>query len=149
HPDGYYASLAKLQLNQIEAEDARVAATEKARQAQQQQARLASEGAQRAEQEKAAADLKAAEGARIAAERTKKAAQQQAAEAERKRTASEASIVAALTRNKATVDSPAMVNPPPAAVAAQSDTDTKVAALNAGPQQADPARVDIPQADLA
>lgn len=149
HPDGYYASLAKLQLNQIEAEEARVAATEKARQAQQQQARLASEGALRAEQEKAAADLKAAEDARIAAERTKLAAQQQAADAERKRTTSEGSISTALTRNKAAIDNSNTVSPPPAAVAAQSDTDAKLAALSAGPQQADPARADIPQADLA
>src|SRR5215218_6750458 len=69
HPDGYYASLAKLQLNQIEAEDARIEATEKARQAEQQRV-LASEGAQRTDQERAAVDLKAAENARISAETT-------------------------------------------------------------------------------
>ena len=40
HPDGYYANLAKLQLNQIEAEDARIEATEKAQRAEQQRVRL-------------------------------------------------------------------------------------------------------------
>src|SRR3954471_15884920 len=89
HPEGYYASLAKLQLSQLDAEDARLAATEKARQAEQQQARLMSQGAQRDDQEKAAADLKAAEEARIASEKIKQAALEQAAEAERKRTAYE------------------------------------------------------------
>ncbi|MET4799794.1 caspase family protein [Bradyrhizobium sp. LB11.1] len=148
HPDGYYASLAKLQLNQIEAEDARIAATEKARQAEQQRVRLASEGAQRTDQEKAAADLKAAENARIAAETTKQVAQQQATDAERKRAASEASIIAALTPRSATENSLA-VGSPPAAESVQNDTNAKIAALTDGPHQVDPARADIPQADLA
>jgi len=100
HPEGYYASLAKLRLNQIDAEDARVAATEKARQAEQQQAGIVSEGAQRADQEKAAADLKAAEETHIAAERTKQAALEQAAEAEQKRNASETSAAGMLSGNK-------------------------------------------------
>ena len=47
YPDGFYASLAKLQLDKIAAEEARVAATEKARQAEQERARLAAEGAQK------------------------------------------------------------------------------------------------------
>ncbi|MGY4290262.1 putative caspase-like protein [Bradyrhizobium sp. LM2.7] len=46
YPDGYYASLAKLQLAKIDAEEKRVAAAEKARQAEQEQARLVNEGAQ-------------------------------------------------------------------------------------------------------
>jgi uncharacterized caspase-like protein len=50
HPDGFYANLAKLQLAKLAAEEARVAAIEKAQQA------------------KAEADVKAAEPARIAAE---------------------------------------------------------------------------------
>ena len=61
YPEGYYASLAKLQLAKIAAEETRVAATEKARLAEQERARLAAEGAQRTDQEKAAADAKAAE----------------------------------------------------------------------------------------
>ena len=39
YPDGFYASLAKLQLEKIAAEDTRVAATEKARLAEQERAR--------------------------------------------------------------------------------------------------------------
>ena len=82
YPDGFYASLAKLQLDKIAAEEARVAATEKARLAEQERARLAAEGAQKAQQAKAEADAKAAEQARIAAEKAKQVAQDQAAAAE-------------------------------------------------------------------
>ncbi|MGY8631055.1 caspase family protein [Bradyrhizobium sp. 14AA] len=141
HPDGYYANLAKLQLNQLDAEDARVAATEKARQAEQQRARLVSQGAQRADQEKAAADLKAAEDARIAAEKTKQAAQEQAAEAEQKRTASETAIVAALSGNPATENTVADNAATTAPV--QDDQGAKLAALSTGPQQTDIAKADI------
>ena len=139
HPDGYYANLAKLQLNQIEAEDARVAATEKARQAEQQRARLASEGAQRTDQEKAAADSKAADEARIAAERTKQAAQEQAAEAERKRTASETSAAGMLPGNKPAVAN-AAPDTPAAATPDQDDKGAKVAALSTAAPQADLAK---------
>jgi uncharacterized caspase-like protein len=89
YPDGYYASLAKLQLTKIVAEETRVAATEKARLAEQERARLAAEGAKRTDQEKAAADAKAAEEVRIAAEKTKQAAQEQVAAAERKQVATD------------------------------------------------------------
>jgi uncharacterized caspase-like protein len=89
YPDGYYASLAKLQLTKLAAEETRVAATEKARLAEQERARLAAEGARRTDQEKAAADAKAAEDVRIAAERTKQAAQEKVAEAERKQVATD------------------------------------------------------------
>src|ERR1700716_2957622 len=61
YPDGFYASLAKLQLDKIAAEIGRVAATETARLAERARARLAVEGAQRKDQEKAAADAKDAE----------------------------------------------------------------------------------------
>ena len=64
YPDGFYASLAKLQLEKIAAEEERVAATEKARPTEQERARLAAEGAQKAQQAKADADAKAAEQAR-------------------------------------------------------------------------------------
>jgi hypothetical protein len=90
YPDGFYASLAKLQLDKIAAEEARVAATEKARLAEQERARLASEGAQKTQQAKAEADAKSAEQARIAAEKAKQMAQDQAAAAEQKRVAAEA-----------------------------------------------------------
>ncbi|WFU36270.1 caspase family protein [Bradyrhizobium brasilense] len=139
HPDGYYANLAKLQLNQIDAEDARVTATRKAQEAEQQKARLASEGAQRAEQEKAAAEFKAAEDARIAAERTKQAAQDQAAEAERKRTASQTSTVAMLSANGPVVDSAKPDNIATATPSLNSEG-AKVAALNTAPPQEDIAK---------
>src|SRR5712675_2830295 len=64
YPNGFYASLAKLQLEKFATEEARVAATEKARLAEQERARLATEGAQKAAQAKAEADVKAAEQAR-------------------------------------------------------------------------------------
>ncbi|WGS24850.1 caspase family protein [Bradyrhizobium sp. ISRA464] len=148
HPDGYYADLAKLQLNQLDAEDARVAATEKARQAEQQQARLTSQGAQRADQEKAAAELKAAEDARIAAEKAKQAAQEQAAEAERKRTASETAIAAALSGNKPAVENTVAGNPEGVAPV-QADNAPKVAALSQEPRQTDIAKTDIDKTDIA
>ena len=89
YPDGFYASLARIQLDKIAAEEARVAATEKARLAEQERARLAAEGAQKAQQAKADADAKAAEQARLAAEKAKQLAQDQAADAEQKRDAAE------------------------------------------------------------
>ena len=91
YPDGFYASLAKLQLEKIAAEETRVAATEKARQTEQERARLAAEGAQKTQQAKAEADAKAAEQARLAAEKAKQVAQDQAAAAEQKRAAAEKS----------------------------------------------------------
>ncbi|MGY3691747.1 hypothetical protein ACVIGA_001827 [Bradyrhizobium sp. USDA 3240] len=139
HPDGYYANLAKLQLNQIDAEDARIAATQKSQEAEQQKARLASQGAQLAVQEKAAADFKAAEDARIAAERTKLAAQEQAAEAERNRTASQSSKVAMLSANGPVPDGAKPDNPAPAVLSPNSEG-TKVAALNTAPPQEDLAK---------
>jgi uncharacterized caspase-like protein len=97
YPDGFYANLAKLQLEKLATEEARVAATEKARLAEQERARLAAQGAQKAQQAKAEADLKAAEQARVAAENAKQAAQQQAAAAEQNRAAAE--TVAAAENN--------------------------------------------------
>ena len=90
YPDGFYANLAKLQLEKISTEETRVTATEKARIAEQERARLAAEGAQRAQQAKADADARTAELARIAAEKAKQVAQDQAAAAEQKRAATEA-----------------------------------------------------------
>jgi uncharacterized caspase-like protein len=142
HPDGYYASLAKLQLSQLDAEDARLAATEKARQAEQQQARLMSQGAQRADQEKAAADLKAAEEARIAAEKTKQAALEQAAEAERKRTASEAPTIGPLSAEKPALENTVAQNPE-AAATVQDDNALKLTALSPEPHHVDVGKADI------
>jgi uncharacterized caspase-like protein len=89
YPDGFYASLAKLQLDKIAAEEIRVAATERARLAEQERARLVAEGAQKSEQSKAEADVRAAEQARVAAEKAKQIAQDQAAAAEQKRLVAE------------------------------------------------------------
>jgi hypothetical protein len=127
YPDGFYASLAKLQLDKITAEEAQVAATENARRADQERARLAAEGAQNAQQAKADADAKAAEQARIAAEKARQAAAEQAAEAERKRA------------DKAP-DNPAADNTaasPPSAEKTPADKAVNLAALNAGPSQAE------------
>jgi uncharacterized caspase-like protein len=120
HPDGFYASLAKLQLDKIAAEETRVAATEKARQAEQERVRLAAEGAQKSQQAKAEAESKAAEQARIAAEKAKQVAQDQAAAAEQKRVTAESAAA-----DKAV--------PAPAG----KDKAVNVAALDAGPPQAD------------
>ena len=85
HPDGFYASLARLQLEKLAAEDAHAMATAKAKEAEEQRARLAAAGAQKDTQAKADADAKAAEQAQLAAEKAKQVAQDQAADAERKR----------------------------------------------------------------
>lgn len=85
HPDGFYASLAKLQLEKIGAEQAHAAAIAKAKQAEAERDRLAALGAQKDAQAKAAADAKAAEQAQLAAQKAKEQAQQQAAVAEQQR----------------------------------------------------------------
>ena len=121
YPNGFYASLAKLQLEKFATEEARVAATEKARLAEQERARLAAEGAQKSQQAKAEAEAKAAEQARIAAEKAKQVAQDQAAAAEQKRVAAESAAA-----DKASAPAPA-----------DKDKAVNVAALAAGPPQAD------------
>jgi hypothetical protein len=121
HPDGFYASLARLQLEKLAAEDAHATATAKAKEAEEQRARLAAEGAQKDAQARADANAKAAEAARLAAEKAKQVAQDQATEAERKR-----AEVAAATA----------ATPVPAATPAPAPE--KVAALNpTAPPQAD------------
>jgi uncharacterized caspase-like protein len=130
YPDGFYASLAKLQLEKIAAEEARVAATEKAKQAEQERARLAAEGAKKETQAKAEADAKAAEQARLAAEKAKQVAQDQAADAERKRT-DKAADTPLIASNAATGGDSR------AASAPASDKATNVAARTPGSSQAD------------
>jgi hypothetical protein len=137
YPDGYYASLAKLQLAKIAAEETRVAATEKARLAEQERARLATEGAQRKDQEKAATEAKAAEESRIAAEKTKQAVQDQVAEAERQQVPAETPAAGTPPESKmAAVD--ASANGPAAAPPAIERTQgPRLASLDAGPPQAE------------
>ncbi|MCG2639047.1 MULTISPECIES: caspase family protein [Bradyrhizobium] len=85
HPDGFYANLAKLQIDKIQAEQVHAAAIEKAKQAEAERDRLAAIGAQTDAQAKAAADAKAAEQAQLVAQKAKEQAQQQAAAAEQQR----------------------------------------------------------------
>jgi uncharacterized caspase-like protein len=125
YPDGFYASLAKLQLDKLAAEETRIAATEKARLTEQERARLAAEGAQRTQQAKAEAEARAAEQARIVAEKAKQVAQDQAAAAEQKRIAAEKAAADKADSDKA---------------AAGKDKAVNVAALDAGPPQADVAQ---------
>ena len=98
--DGFYADLAKGQLKKIAAEETRVTASEKARQAEQDKARLAAEGARQAEQAKAAAAAKAAEEARIAAEKAKQIEQEKAAAAEKTRLAEQEKVRLAAEKAK-------------------------------------------------
>jgi hypothetical protein len=89
YPAGFYADLAKGQLDKIASEEVRLAATEKARLAQEEKARLAAEGAKQAEQQKAAAEAAAAEKAKAAAEKAKQIEQEKVAAAEQARIARE------------------------------------------------------------
>jgi hypothetical protein len=143
HPDGFYASLARLQLDKIAAEQAHAAAIEKARLAEQERARLAAEGAQKAQQAKADADARATEQARIAAEKAKQVAQAQAAEAERKRVAAETPATDKTSESKVAARETASSNPaaaPPAAEKTPGEKAANVAALNPSPSSADTAK---------
>ncbi|MGH6779137.1 MAG: caspase family protein [Bradyrhizobium sp.] len=86
---GFYAKLAKAQLDKLAAEAARIAATEKAKAATDEQARLAAEGAAANQQKKALAVAKAAEAARIAAEKKLVQAEARAKAADEARIAAE------------------------------------------------------------
>jgi Caspase domain len=123
HPDGFYASLARLQLEKVAEKAAHLAAIEKAEQAEQERARLAAEGAQKDKQAKAEAVAKAVEQTPVAAERAKQAAQDQAADAERKRVAAAAEAAP-----------PAAATSPPTPA---SDEPVNVAVRNGGPTEAD------------
>ncbi|MEZ2145517.1 caspase family protein [Bradyrhizobium sp. DN5] len=101
YPDGFYANLARVQLKKIAAEEERTVATEKARLAEQEKLRLAAERARKAELEKAAAAAKAAEDARIAAEKQKQIEQAKADAAERERRAAEAAAAKSLAEKQA------------------------------------------------
>jgi hypothetical protein len=141
YPEGYYANLARIQLAKIAAEEARIAATEKARLAEQERARLAAEGAQTAQQLKAAeAEAKAAEQARIAAEKAKQVALDQAADAERKRATAETSAAVTAPGNNAVASNAAATDTAASPPAAEKSKESNVAALTSGPP---------PQADIA
>jgi uncharacterized caspase-like protein len=101
YPDGFYASLAKGQLNRIAAEDTRAAAADKARRAEDEKARLVAERAQKAEQDKAAAAARAAEDAKLAAEKANRAEAAKAAAAEQRRKEAEGAVAKALAEKQA------------------------------------------------
>src|SRR4051794_36724397 len=130
YPDGFYASLAKLQLEKFTAEENRAAAAERARVTEAERARLASEGARKDTLAKAEAEARAAEQARVAAEKANQLAQQQAAEAEKKRA----------EQQLAAVDNPRAATSPGTPAAAAADKAPQVAALNPAPQPADLAK---------
>jgi uncharacterized caspase-like protein len=130
YPDGFYASLAKIQLAKIAAEEAHIAATEKARLAEQERARLAAEGAQKAQQTKAEADARAAEQARIAAEKAKQVAQEQAAEAERKRAGTDTAAADKPPENNVAANTTAVQK-------TQAEKGMSVASLSPSPPQAE------------
>src|SRR5438552_3172655 len=100
YADGFYADLAKGQLKKIAAEETRLSASDKARQAEQEKTRLAAEGARQAEQAKAAAAAKAAENARVAAEKAKQVEQEKAAAAEKSRLAEQEKVRLAAEKAK-------------------------------------------------
>ena len=101
YPEGFYANLAKGQLNKIAAEETRASAEQKAKAAEQEKTRLIAERAQKAEQEKAAAAAKAAEEARVAAEKQKQIEQARADAAEQQRKVAEAAAAKALAEKQA------------------------------------------------
>ncbi|WP_158671210.1 caspase family protein [Bradyrhizobium guangdongense] len=101
-PSGFYADLAKGQLNKISAEETRTAAAEKARQAEEEKARLVAERAKKTDQDKATATAKAAEDARLAAEKVKHVEEAKAAAAEQRRKEIEAAVAKTLADRQAT-----------------------------------------------
>lgn len=121
YADGFYADLAKGQLNKIAAEEARAAAAEKARQAEEDKVRLAAERAKKTEQDKAAAAALTAENARLAAEKAKELEEAKAAAAEQRRKEIEAAVAKALADKQASEKK------------GGSEADQKVAALPPAP----------------
>ncbi|MBR1172472.1 caspase family protein [Bradyrhizobium sp. KB893862 SZCCT0404] len=144
YPDGFYANLAKGQLNKIAAEETRASAEQKAKTAEQEKTRLIAERAQKAEQEKAAAAAKAAEEARIAAEKQKQIEQARAEAAEQQRKVAEAAAAKALAEKQAAEKAKAELaarqaaekaeqTAKPAADRQMPEVEKKVAALSPAP----------------
>ncbi|APO52013.1 caspase (peptidase) [Bradyrhizobium diazoefficiens] len=144
YPEGFYANLAKGQLNKIGAEETRAAAEQKAKAAEQEKTRLVAERAQTAEQEKAVAAAKAAEEARIAAEKQKQIEQARAEAAEQQRKVAEAAAAKALAEKQATEKAKAELAAKQAAEKAEQaaklsadrlipEAEQKVAALSPAP----------------
>lgn len=147
YPEGFYANLAKGQLNKIGAEETRASAEQKARAAEQEKTRLIAERAQKAEQDRAAGAAKAAEEARIAAEKQKQieqarteAAEQQrkvaeaaAAKAQAEKQAAEKAKAELAARQAAAEKASAEQAPKPTGDRQMPEADQKVAALSPAP----------------
>jgi hypothetical protein len=95
HPTGFYADLAHAQRNKQAAEEARIAATETARQAAPDRERLAAQGARGSEQTRAEAQSSTAEEARLAAEKQKQIEEAKVAAAENAKRQGEARLASA------------------------------------------------------
>jgi hypothetical protein len=128
YPDGFYASLAKLQLDKLAAEENRAVTAEKARAMEAEWARLAAEGARKEAMTKAEADVRDAKQAWLAADKANQVAQQQAADAERKRQ----DLAAQMTAPASTDDSDKRAATAPAASAPAPEKAPVVASLSAG-----------------
>jgi uncharacterized caspase-like protein len=155
YPSGFFTALAKAQRDKLVAEAARVEATNKAKAAQEEQARLAVEGAKAAEQVRAAEQAKAAEKARITAELAKKAEEAKVAEAERAKAAAEAKLAeaerakaAAKVAEEAKVAEAARLKAAEVEKdpAAKRGSESKIAALTPPADQSDqPKAIDLPR----
>ena len=148
YPSGFFTALAKAQRNKLAAEAARIEATARAKAAQDQQARLAIEGAKAAEQARATEQAKLAEKARLAAELAKKAEEAKVAEAERTKAASlakaakDAEAADAARAKSAEADKAAAE----AKLAAEQKAKDKVAVLTTPTDKSDQATsVDLPR----
>jgi uncharacterized caspase-like protein len=148
YAEGFYSNLARGQLKKIGAEEARLAAVEKVRQAEQEKARLAAEGARKAEQAKAAAAAKAAEEARIAAEKAKAIEQEKAAAAERDRLAEQEKARAAAEKaRQAELEKAAAAEQAHlAAEKASAEKKQQVAALPSPSEKQEASAIDLPRA---
>jgi uncharacterized caspase-like protein len=134
HPTGFYSDLAKAQRNKLIAETERAAATEKARVATEERARLAAAGAKAEEQARAAQQAKAAEAVRLAAEDKKRAeemrlaAAEAAKQAEQARVAEQQRIAAENAKRQQQIKVTAVEAPKPAADPVPAGTAVAVAA---------------------
>jgi membrane protein involved in colicin uptake len=94
HANSFYADLARAQLSKLNAEQASTSATEKAKKADEEKARLTKEGASQADQAKADGEIKAAQKAKRDAETARKREQARVADAERRKKNEEARVAA-------------------------------------------------------
>ncbi len=135
YPSGFYTALAKAHRDKLAAEAARIEATNKAKAAQEEQTRLAIEGAKAAEQARAAEQAKAAERVRIAAELAKKAEEAKVAEAERVKAAAMAKAAEQEAARVKAADEARIVAE--AKAAAEKAKEDKIAALTTPADKSD------------